>query len=74
MNTDISIVVKVSDEKNQALIESEIFNALNKKGIPFKKEEVTSVFIKKSIDARHGRVKLLLQYVEVLEMILAKYK
>ena len=62
MNTDISIVVKVSDEKNQALIESEIFNALNKKGIPFKKEEVTSVFIKKSIDARHGRVKLLLRY------------
>ena len=62
MVTDISITVKPNNEKNQALITAEIFKSLNEKRIPFKKEEVTSVFIKKSIDARHGQVKLLLRY------------
>ena len=62
MNTDISITVKPNDEKNQALINAEIFKALDKKGISFKKNEVTSVFVKKSIDARHGQIKILLRY------------
>ncbi|MBR1721626.1 MAG: FAD-dependent monooxygenase, partial [Treponema sp.] len=62
MTADISIIVKPSEEKNQALIEAEIFKALEKKGIFAEKSEVTSVFIKKSIDARHGQVKILLRY------------
>ena len=62
MTTDISITVKPNDEKNQALLNAEIFKALDKKGITFKKEEVTSVFVKKSIDARHGQIKILLRY------------
>ena len=62
MTTDISITVKPNDEKNQKLIETEILKSLDKKGIPYKKEEVTSVFVKKSIDARHGQIKILLRY------------
>ena len=62
MTTDISVTVKPNDEKNQALLNAEIFKALDKKGIAFKKEDVTSVFIKKSIDARHGQIKILLRY------------
>ena len=62
MTTDISITIKPQDEKNQALINAEIFKALDKKGISLKKEEVTSVFVKKSIDARHGQIKILLRY------------
>ena len=62
MTTDISVTVKPADEKNQALINAEIFKSLDKKGISFKKEDVTSVFIKKSIDARHGQIKILLRY------------
>ena len=53
MTTDISITVKPNDEKNQALLNAEIFKALDKKGIPFKKEEVTSVFVKKSIKYKY---------------------
>ena len=62
MTTDISIIVKPSEEKNQALIETEIFKALEKKEILAEKKDVTSVFMKKSIDARHGQVKILLRY------------
>ncbi|WP_407426105.1 NAD(P)/FAD-dependent oxidoreductase [Treponema sp.] len=62
MNTEISITVKPNDEKNQTLINSEIERTLSKKGIKFQGEKLTSVFIKKSIDARHGQIKLLLKY------------
>ena len=62
MTIDISVTIKPQDEKNQAFIDAEIFKALDKKGIAFKKEEVTSVFVKKSIDARHGQIKILLRY------------
>jgi len=62
MTTDISITIKPQDEKNKLLIDSEIYKGLEKKGIPFKKEEITSVFIKKSIDARHGQLKIILRY------------
>ena len=62
MTTDISITVKPGDEKNKAFIDSEIMQALSKKGIHAKKEDVISVFVKKSIDARHGQIKILLRY------------
>ena len=62
MTTDISITVKPNDEKNHKLIDSEILRALEKKGIRTPKEEVISVFVKKSIDARHGQIKILLRY------------
>ncbi|MCR4821381.1 MAG: FAD-binding protein [Treponema sp.] len=62
MTTDISITIKPSDEKNSFLINKAIMEALSKKGIHAPKEEVTSVFVKKSIDARHGQIKILLRY------------
>ncbi|MBQ8679460.1 MAG: FAD-dependent monooxygenase [Treponema sp.] len=62
MTTDISITVKPADEKNAALIDAEILHALDKKGIHASKSDVTSVFVKKSIDARHGQIKILLRY------------
>ena len=62
MTADISITIKPSDEKNKNLIDSEIEKGLLKKGINFKNQEITSVFIKKSIDARHGQIKLMLRY------------
>ena len=62
MTTDISITLKPNEEKNQAFIDSEIERALSKKGIHAEKSEITSVFVKKSIDARHGQVKILLRY------------
>ncbi len=62
MTADISITVRPDDEKNQALLDSEILKALDKKEIHAKKDDVISVFVKKSIDARHGQVKILLRY------------
>lgn len=62
MTFDISITIKPNDEKKQHVIDSEILRAVEKKGVHAKKEEIISVFIKKSIDARHGQVKLLLRY------------
>ena len=62
MTTDISITIKPNDEKNTALIDSEIKHALKNKGIHTENQEITSVFVKKSIDARHGQIKILLRY------------
>ena len=62
MTTDISIIIKPEDEKNQEKISQELMSALAKKGIRAKKEDVTAVFVKKSIDARHGQIKILLRY------------
>lgn len=62
MNFDVSITIKPNEEKNQKIIESELFKAIEKKGISAKKDDVTPVFIKKSIDARHGQVKIILRY------------
>lgn len=62
MTTDISITLRPADEKNTARIDAEIERALAKKGIRAAKDEITSVFLKKSIDARHGQIKILLRY------------
>ena len=62
MNTELSITVNPSDEKNQSLIDKKILEQLEKKNISAKKEEVVSVFEKKSIDARHGQVKIILKF------------
>lgn len=62
MIKELSVTVKPEEEKNNGLIKTLIYRELNKQNIPFKKEDVTSVFIKKSIDARHGQVKYHLRY------------
>lgn len=62
MITQVMITVKPQDEKNRGLINSLIYKELKNKGISFNKEDLNLVFEKKSIDARHGQVKLHLKY------------
>lgn len=62
MQTEITITVKPSDEKNTSIINAHIFNELKNRGIKTAGEKTEFVFVKKSIDARHGQVKLHLKY------------
>ena len=62
MITDISVTVLPKDEKDEAFINSLIRKELKKKGIQLKGQQSSFVFEKKSIDARHGQVKLHLKY------------
>ncbi len=61
----LSVTVLPKDEKNDSLIRSLITKELKKSGISYKK--MTPVFEKKSIDARHGQVKLHLKYSVFLD-------
>ena len=63
MVTQVSITIRGEDEHKPAFIKDKILLALAAQGIPFRSaSEITPVFIKKSIDARHGRVKLVMRY------------
>lgn len=64
MNTEISITIKPEEEKNEALIQKIIRREIKiQKGINVSPgDKLLSVFIKKSIDARHGQVKIHLRY------------
>ncbi len=61
MIKEITITVGAEDEKNPSLHNKLIHKELDKIGLKTK-EPVKSVFIKKSIDARHGQLKLHLRY------------
>ena len=69
MIKEITITVKTDDEKNNGLLKSLLIKEI-KKQIPAQElshisnwqGNFTPVFIKKSIDARHGQVKLHLRY------------
>ena len=60
MVKEITITVEAADEKNQALHENLIRKELKKNHINAAAFE--KVFLKKSIDARHGKLKLHLRY------------
>ena len=62
MIKDVSITIKPENEKNTGLINSLIYQELKKAGIQFQKQDITTVFQKKSIDARHGHIKIHLKY------------
>ncbi|NLC93018.1 MAG: FAD-binding protein, partial [Treponema sp.] len=62
MIKDISIMVQPQDEKNESEIKKQIVYQLKKDNISFKDNELTYIFQKKSIDARHGQIKLYLKY------------
>ena len=62
MTHDISITVSPEKEKDFGFIQQKLFLALSEKGIQFKKDDVSFEFVKKSVDARHGKVKLFLRY------------
>ena len=60
---DLSISVAPEDEKNASLINRRLFDELRKHASPLPpKEETSFVFVKRSVDARHGRVKIFLRY------------
>ena len=60
MIKEITITVEARDEKNLGLHDSLIRKELKKNNI--KESSFEKVFIKKSIDARHGQLKLHLRY------------
>lgn len=60
MIKEITITVEAKDEKNSGLLDSLIRKELKKNHINENKFE--KVFVKKSIDARHGQLKLHLRY------------
>lgn len=62
MIIDVTITILPEEEKNSELIRKLCFIELDKKDISFNKDEVSLVFVKKSIDARHGQLKLHLRY------------
>ncbi len=62
MIKEISITVQPQDEKNESEIKKQIISQLRKDKISFLDKELNYVFQKKSIDARHGQLKLYLKY------------
>lgn len=63
MQKELTITIQAEDEKNPSLINSLIFKELKKNGIKTsQKDDITTVFVKKSVDARHGQLKLHLRY------------
>lgn len=62
MKETVCVTVVPEKEKNQDYIKKEIFSSLKKKGIEFDSKDVKIEFVKKSVDARHGKVKFILRY------------
>ena len=62
MVTEVAITIRPEDEKKAAFIKESINAALKKKGISCPASQMTSVFVKKSIDARRGQIKLVMRY------------
>lgn len=65
MIKSLSVTVSPKDEKNESLIRSLLVKELKKNRISYKK--MAPVFEKKSIDARHGQVKLHLKFSVYLD-------
>ena len=62
MVTELSIIIRPEDEKKPNFIKDKIVLALAEKGTKCSAAEVTPVFVKKSIDARRGQIKLVMRY------------
>ncbi len=62
MTCELSITLMPEEENNQAVIDSKIKKELISKNVPVKNQKITSVFVKKSIDARHAQIKLVMRY------------
>lgn len=62
MIKDVSITVTPEEERNPALLKKIICSTLTRNGTRVNPNEVTPVFVKKSIDARHSHIKLMLRY------------
>lgn len=62
MVKEITVTVETQDEKNSSLIDNLIRKELKKNRINIPDGKFEKVFVKKSIDARHGQLKLHLRY------------
>ena len=62
MVTKITITVRPEDEKNNSVIRTKIVSGLLQKGVTASPDDLNLVIQKKSIDARHGQIRLCLQY------------
>lgn len=62
MIKEVSIAIQPEKEKDENFIQKEIRLALKKQGISFEEKDISTVFVKKSIDARHRNIKLFLRY------------
>src|SRR5574344_2004207 len=62
MITDVSLFIRPEDENNSNFLKFKAAQALSEKGIQADQKDLTLVFLKKSIDARHGQVKLCLRF------------
>ena len=68
MITDVSITVKSEEEKNEKLIQKKLKEALAQKQCSTA-DSVQFVFEKKSVDARHGRVRIFLRYKAYIDEV-----
>ncbi len=62
MNIDVSITLLPEQENNQKIIRQEIFKALKKNKEIIEEENIKWSLIKRSVDARHNKVKIILRY------------
>ena len=62
MVAKLTLIVRPQDEHNDSLLRKKACEQLAQKNIRVRDDEVHLVCIKKSIDARHGNVKLCLKY------------
>ncbi len=62
MVKEITLIVQPQDEHNTDLLKRKAAEKLFSEDIRVSPEEITLIFIKKSIDARHGTVKVCLRY------------
>lgn len=62
MQKEVSVTTEPKEEKNQQVLNTLIFEALEKQGIKVHGHEIKSVFVKRSVDARHGQLKVHLRY------------
>lgn len=58
----LTITVQPSDEKDEKLLKNLLYKELRKYGIREQSQNISFVFEKKSIDARHGQIKIHLKY------------
>ncbi len=62
MVTNISIILSPDEENNSKAVENSIFTALHLKKINATKENIIYVLKKRSVDARHGTIKIYKRY------------
>ena len=58
MIKEVSIVIQPEKEKDENFIQKEIRLALKKQGTSFEEKDISTVFVKKSIDERKKRAQI----------------